>query len=133
LTLGDRSLAPAAELFASTAGPEAGTPVDVLLLDVPDFAAAARDRLKRRMTTPADHIRWAVVRDMNYLSPSRVSKETLEVLTGALLDRCPQVRLEAVGVLTRGGEGVDLLRKAAKSEAVPAVRDAMVEALAKRK
>jgi hypothetical protein len=129
MTLGDRSLARAAALLASMSDPEAASPVDVLLLGVPDHAGAARDRLRRRMTAPADHVRWGVVREMNYLPSPPAIPEAMELLGSALLDGSPQVRLEAVGVLGRIAGGETLLKKALKTETVPFVRDAIVETL----
>jgi len=133
LTLGDRSLAAAAARLAATAGPDAGTPVDVLLLGFPDFAAAARDRLRQRLAAPADHVRWAVVRDLNYLQSPPQTREALQLLESALDDASPHIRLEAVGVLGRIAGGKALLKRALKLEGTPFVRDAIVETLAKRR
>ena len=133
LTLGDRSLADAAARLAATAGPDAGTPVDVLLLGFPDFAAAARDRLRRRLAAPGDHIRWAVVRDLNYLQSPPQTREALQLLESALDDASPHIRLEAVGVLGRIAGGKARLKRTLKSEGTPFVRDAIVETLARRR
>jgi hypothetical protein len=129
MLLGDNSLAPKVAALASKAGPDAQIPVDVLLLCVPDLAAAARDRLARRMADPGDHVRWAVVRDMNYLPVPPKTAEAMELLKTALRDTSPQVRLEAIGVLARRGDGRELMRQASKIETVPSVRDALADAL----
>jgi hypothetical protein len=129
MLLGDNSLAPKVAALASKAGPDAQIPVDVLLLCVPDLAAAARDRLARRMADPGDHVRWAVVRDMNYLPVPPKTAEAMELLKTALRDTSPQVRLEAIGVLARRGDGRELMRQALKIETVPSVRDALADAL----
>jgi len=129
MLLGDKSLAPKAAVLASEAGADAQIPVDVLLLCLPDLAAAARDRLARRMADPGDHIRWAVVRDMNYLPVPPKTAEAMELLTMALRDKSPQIRLEAIGVLGRRRDGQELMRKALKVETLPFVRDALADTL----
>ncbi len=133
MTLGDMSLAHRAAGLSAEAEAEAQIPVDVLLAGVPDLAAAACDRLAAHMSNPADHIRWAVVREMNYLSVPPGTSEALELLARALQDNSPQVRLEAIGLLGRRSNGQEFLKKAAKSEAVPALRDALAEVLGKSK
>ena len=129
MLLGDMSLAPKAAALAAAAGADAQIPVDVLLLSAPDCAAAARDRLVKRMTDPGDHVRWAVVRNMNYLPLPPKTSEAMELLKMALRDTSPQVRLEAIGVLGRRGDGQELMRKAVKIETVPSVRDALAESI----
>ncbi len=133
MTLGDMSLAHRTAELSAEAETEAQISVDVLLAGIPDLAAAACDRLAIHMSNPADHIRWAVVRKMNQLSAPPGTPEALELLARALHDKSPQVRLEAIGLLGRRSNGQEFLKKAAKSEAVPAVRDALAEVLAKSK
>lgn len=132
MRLGDKSLARKAVALAPGAGADAQIPVDVLLLSMPDFAAGARDRLARRMADPGDHIRWAVVRDLNYLPVPPKTTEAMGLLEMALRDRSPQIRLEAIGVLGRSGYDRELLRKAAQIETVPLVRDALADMLARQ-
>jgi hypothetical protein len=129
MLLGDKSLAHKAAAFASEAGADAQVPVDVLLLRIPDLAAAALDRLAERMAEPGDHIRWAVVRDMDYLPVPPKTTEAMELLKMALSDRSPQVRLEAIGALDRRGDSREVMQRALKTETVPAVRDALIDAL----
>jgi hypothetical protein len=124
------ALAHKAALLAAEAGTEAQVPVDVLLLGVRDLAAAARDRLAVHLRNPADHIRWAVVRDMTTLAEPPRTPEALDLLALALGDNCPQIRLEAIGLLGRRGDGREHLQKAMKRETVPAVKDALAEILA---
>jgi hypothetical protein len=129
MLLGDKSLARKAAALASEAGADAQIPVDVLLLCAPELAASARDRLIGRMADPGDHIRWAVVRDMNYLPIPPKTTEAMELLKMALRDKSPQVRLEAIGVLSRRGDGRELMRKALKIETVPSVKDSLADTL----
>jgi hypothetical protein len=129
MLLGDKSLAREAAALASQADADAQIPVDVLLLCIPDLAPRARERLASRMADPGDHIRWAVVRDMNYLPAPPKTSEAMELLKTALSDRSAQIRLEAIGVLGRRGDGQELMRKALKIETVPSVRDALTDTL----
>jgi len=130
MTLGDMALAGNAAPLAAAAPAEARMPVDVLLLGAPDLAAAARDRLAVLMRNPADHVRWGVVREMSCLHAPPGTPEALEVLTVALGDRSPHIRLEAVGLLSRLGGARVILERALSRESIPFVRDALAEALA---
>jgi hypothetical protein len=129
MRLGDKALAHKAAALAPGAGADAQIPVDLLLLSIPDLAAAARGRLAGHMADPRDNIRWAVVRDMNRMSVPPKTAESMELLKLALLDKSSQIRLEAIGALGRRGDGRELMRRALKIETAPSVRDAMVEAL----
>ncbi len=130
MTLGDTSLAHEAAKLVADAGSEAQIPVDVLLLGVADLAPAARGRLAARMKNPADHIRWSVVREISCLRATPGTPEALDLLARALRDDCPQIRLEAAALLSRRGDGQELLKQAVKVETVPAVKDALAEILA---
>jgi len=131
MTLGDVSLAQRAAGLLPAVAAEGQVPVDVFLVGISDLAAGARDRLAVRVADPADHVRWALMRDMNDLPAPPRTPEAPDLLTRALGDRCPQVRLEAIGVLRRLREGRDVVRQSLKRETVVAVKDAPSEALAR--